>query len=158
MAFVKTQGIQLYMIDGTTVTKIDQVKSISLGSDSVNKIDVTTLDETVSKKYLSGLSDPSETTFSVLLDSASTAHKKVLELAKTKKEGIVFVLGASDGTADPTASGSGSVSITLPTSRTFWKWTGSVGSASLQIEEDNVAKYDISITRSSAVDVQFKTA
>lgn len=154
MALIKTQGTQVYVIDGTSVHEIGEIVNVEPGQDSVNKIDVTPLAEKVAKKYMSGLTDPSESSLSLRFDSNSAAHKKVIELSKSKKEGLTFAIGASDGTSEPTAP---SGNATLPNTRSWWKFVGSIGSASFKFESDNVVTCDVSITRSSTVDFQAKS-
>lgn len=154
MALIKTQGSNLYVINGTEVLKISELVSIDFGSDSTNKIDITSLEDKETKRYLSGLSDPSEATFSVNLDPAKAEHKKILDLAKEKKDGLAFVIGFSDGTADVTGNAS---AITFPTTRTYAHFTGSMGASSLKSDIDSVWKVDFTITRSSSVSLRYKS-
>lgn len=154
MALLKTQGSTLYIVNGSEVLKMSEITAIDFGSDSTNKIDVTSIEDTETKRYLSGLSDPSEATFSLNLDPAKAEHKKLLDLAKAKTDGLAFVLGFKDGTADVTGT---ATALNFPTTRSYAHFSGSLGSASVKVETDSVVKVDVTVTRSSAVNLRFKT-
>ena len=148
MAVIKTQGTAVYVYDGTAVTKLDCITGIDLGGDSTTRIDVTCLDEPTSKAYVSGLSDPGEGSLTFNLDPKNSSHLAALLLAENKKEGVKFYVGASDGTGAITVSGS---VVTVPTTRSWWTFEGSLSSPVPSFEADAVVGYTVTLNRSTKV-------
>ena len=116
MAEVRVQGTNVYAFDGTTITQRTCLTAIDLGGDSTTRIEKTCLDETQSKSYLTGLSDPAQGSLGFNLDTENESHLKMIEWAEDKKDGLQFYLGSSESTAAPTAAGA---VVTLPATRSW---------------------------------------
>lgn len=154
MAVIKTQGTNVFVFDGTAVTQLTCITGIDLGSDSVNRIENTCLEERISKGYVSGLADPAEASLMFNLDPENASHLKLLTYAQTNKEGLQFYIGASDGTDPVTASGA---VVTVPTTRSFWTFTGSVSAPTPSFEADALVGYTVTLQREGAVTFVPKT-
>lgn len=148
MAEIKTQGTHTYVFDGTEVVRLACLTGIDLGSDSTTRIENTCLDETQSKSYLNGLSDPAESSLTFNLDTDNESHLKLIEWATEKKEGLQFYVGASDGTDPITSSGT---TVTVPTTRSWWTFTGGVSTPVPSFEADSLVGYTVTLQRSSVV-------
>lgn len=148
MAVIKTQGTSVYVFDGTKVTKLDCITGIDLGGDSTTRVDLTCLDETSSKSYVSGLSDPGEGSLTFNLDTANASHLAALLLAENKAVGVKFFIGTSDGLGAVTATGG---NVTVPTTRSWWKFEGSLSSPVPSFEADAVVGYTVTLNRSTKV-------
>lgn len=148
MAVIKSQGTEVYAVVGSQVTLLDCLTTIDLGSDSTNRIETTCLDERESKTYVSGLTDTAEASLGFNLDTANSSHLKLIEWAQSKKEGIMFYIGASDGTGAITASGS---TVTKPTTRSWWEFEGGLSTPVPRFEADSLIGYTVSLQRSSSV-------
>lgn len=154
MADMKTQGTHAYAFDGTELLRLECLTSIDFGTDSTTRIENTCLDETQQKSYLNGLSDPGEGTLGFNVDIENASHLKLIEWAQEKKEGIQFFLGASDGTAPPTVT---TGNVTLPTTRTWWSFTGGVSTPAFTFEADSLVGGTVTLQRSSVVVMTPKT-
>lgn len=154
MALLKTQGSTLFVVHGSDIIEMSEVTAIDFGADSDNKIDITSIEDVETKRYLSGLSDPSEATFSLNLDPANESHKKLLVLSEDRKDGLMFALGFKDGKAPITGT---ATALNLPTTRSYAYFSGSLGSSNIKVETNSVVKVDVKVTRSSAVHLHFKT-
>lgn len=152
MAVIKSQGTEVYAVVGSEVTLLDCLTTIDLGSDSTNRIETTCLDERESKTYVSGLTDTAEASLGFNLDTANASHLKLITWAQSKKEEIMFYVGASDGTGAITVSGSGSGStVTKPTTRSWWEFEGGLSTPVPRFEADSLIGYTVSLQRSSSV-------
>lgn len=148
MAEIKAQGTNVYAFDSTAVTQLVCLTGIDLGSDSTTRIENTCLDETQSKSYLNGLSDPTESSLTFNLDPENESHLKLIEWATDKKEGLQFYVGASDGTSPVTATGG---TVTVPTTRSWWTFTGGLSTPVPSFEADALVGYTVTLQRSSTV-------
>ncbi|MEN8380784.1 phage tail tube protein [Acinetobacter radioresistens] len=151
---IRTQGTSIFISDGTTITELGCITALDFGSDSVSRIDNTCLQETKSKAYISGLSDPGEGSITFNVDEEDASHLKLLEWADDRTE-LTFYIGASGSTDKPTIS-TGTVSV--PTTRSFWTFQGNLANSTPSIEQDSLVSYQVSMQRSSAVTFIPKTA
>ena len=156
MAVIKTQGTGVYVFDGTEVTKLSCITSLDLGTDSVGRIETTCLEETSTKSYVSGLADPAEASIEFNLDPVNASHLKLLQYAQGQKEGLRFYIGASDGTADITASGA-PITVSVPATRSWWQFEGGVSAPSPKFDADALVGYTVSLQRASKVTFTPKT-
>lgn len=151
MALLNVQGSNLYMSDGTTLTKLVCVKTIDLGSDSISKRDTTCLEETSSKSYLPGLADPGEGSLTFDLDPANTSHLALINAASSNTQATFYLL-ASDGTAVPTTTGTApNITVTVPTGRSYWTFKAAVTNPVPKFEADALVGYTVTLQRSTKV-------
>ena len=147
MAELRTQGTNVFAFDGTSITQLVCVTGIDLGSDSTSKIDKTCLEETKSKSYIPGLSDPGEGSLSIKLDLKNASHLKLIQWAENRKE-LEFYIGASDSIAPPTVATN---KVSLPTGRSFWSFKGALTPAVPTFEADSIVGYQFTLQRSTGV-------
>ena len=147
MAELRTQGTNVSAFDGTDITHLVCVTGIDLGSDSTSKIETTCLEETKSKSYMPGLSDPGDGSISIRLDLENQSHLKLIEWAEERKE-LEFYIGASDSNAVPTVAAN---AVALPTGRSFWSFKGALTPAVPTFEADSIVGYQFTLQRSTGV-------
>lgn len=148
MAVIKSQGTEVYAVVGSTVTLLTCLTTIDLGSDSTNRIETTCLDERESKTYVAGLTDTAEASLGFNLDTVNSSHLNLIAWAQSKKEDIMFYIGASDGAGAITVSGS---TVTKPTKRSWWEFKGGLSTPVPRFEADSLIGYTVSLQRSSSV-------
>lgn len=147
MAELRVQGTNVFAFDGTDITQLVCVTGIDLGSDSTSKIDKTCLEETKSKSYLPGLSDPGDGSISIKLDPKNESHLKLIEWSEDRKE-LEFFIGASDSIAPPTVV---TDAVALPFGRTFWSYKAALTPAVPTFESDSIVGYQFTMQRSTGV-------
>lgn len=145
MAVIKTQGTNVFARQGAVVTQLACLTGIDLGGDSTTRIENTCLDETASKSYLSGLTDPGEGSLTFNIDSTNASHIGLIDWAQDKVEGIEFFVGASDGTDVVPTTGN------APTTRSWWTFIGGVTTPVPTFDVDSIVGYTVTLQRSSAV-------
>lgn len=151
MAVLKVQGSNLYMFDGTALTKLVCVKTIDVGSDSVSKIETTCIEETSSKSYISGLSDLGEGSLTIDLDPANVSHLALINAANSSTPVTMYLL-ASDGTAVPTTTGSApNITVTVPTGRSYWTFKATLTNPVPKFDADAIVGYTVTLQRSTKV-------
>ncbi|EPK7737052.1 TPA: hypothetical protein R7S05_001723 [Acinetobacter baumannii] len=149
MTVMRTQGTNVFLFDGTAITKAVCITGIDLGSDSTSKIENTCLEETDSKAYLTGLNDPGDGSITFNLDPEKESHLKILELA-TARTPLTIYIGGSDGTAEPTLT---TGTVTLPTTRTFWSFQATLAPSTPTFEADSLVSYQVTMQRSTGVQI-----
>ncbi|ENR2980352.1 phage tail tube protein [Acinetobacter nosocomialis] len=147
MAVMRVQGTNVFIFDGTAITKAACINGIDLGSDSTSKIENTCLEETDSKGYLTGLNDPGDGSITFNLDPENDTHLKIIELAEDRAV-LTMYLGGSDGTGEPTVA---SGTVTLPTTRTFWSFQATLAPSTPTFEADSLVSYQITMQRKTGV-------
>lgn len=147
MAVMRVQGTNVFIFDGTAITKTVCINGIDLGSDSTSKIENTCLEETDSKGYVTGLNDPGDGSITFNIDPENDTHLKIIELAEARKV-LTFYLGGSDGTGEPTVTNG---TVSLPTTRTFWTYQASLAPSTPTFEADSLVSYQIPMQRKTGV-------
>ena len=154
---VLTQGTGVWILHGDTatptLTKVNCVKSISLGDDSPTEIDSTCLDETDTKTSEWGLNTPGEGSLVIDTDPDNASHIALLQAAANKETVEVYV-GWADGTAAPTLSGT---DVTLPTTRTWSSFTAKLRENSPVFDADSLVNHTIAMKRQTRVVTAYKT-
>lgn len=150
---VLTQGTKVYIKTGEELLAMDCIKAIQLGDDSPTEIDTTCLDETYSKTSRYGLTSHGEGSLSINTDPTNASHIKLLQLAADRAE-VEVVVAWSDGTAVPTLV---TKVLTLPTGRTFTKFTANLIEKSPTFESDALVNHTIGMKRQTRAVTQYKT-
>lgn len=139
---MKTQGTRLYAIDPVddSVLSICVVSGIDIGSPSASEIPTTTLCDSV-KRYLAGMRDAADVSFTIDFDPSDANHLRLAEL-QASGDTIKFALGCSDGVAPPTVL---TDEFVLPTTRTWVKFRGFLKDFPLSFSEDSVIKTQVGV-------------
>jgi hypothetical protein len=140
---IETQGTTLYTIDPDTETLIEVgcVTSIDGIDTSIEQIETTCLEDTA-RTYVSGLATPGAATFGINFDPSDTTHVRLHEL-KTAGTTLVWALGMSDGTADPTVDSGGT--FDLATSRSWIRFDGFMSSFPFSFQQNSVVQSTVGI-------------
>lgn len=152
MAEILTQGLNAWIInkEENLVHDMGCLFDIDNGSAPRSKIDVTGLCATVSKKYIGGLKDPGESTWTIKIDD--TASDPFFNSLGFYEGGttLTFVIGLAGGSVAPTVAAG---VITYPSGRTFIHFTGFVSDFKVVFEKDNIVTVDIVIQQGEAASI-----
>lgn len=156
---VKTQGTKLWFINPTVTpeTATDfQTLTCPTGitglSGAADQIDVTCLDATTDRAYVSGLSNPGQVSVPFIFKPGEASQQGLFAL-KTSGAIIPWLVGLSDGTASPTVVADAFV---VPTARTTVGFSAYVADVSLDIASNEVVRGTLTLQRSGAVTPTFK--
>jgi hypothetical protein len=140
---IETQGTKLYTIDPDTETLIEVgcVTSIDGIDTSIEQIETTCLEDTA-RTYVSGLATPGAATFGINFDPSDSTHVRLHEL-KTAGTTLIWALGMSDGTADPTVDSNGT--FDLATSRSWISFDGFMSSFPFSFQQNSVVQSTVGI-------------
>src|SRR6056297_2941262 len=108
---IEAQGTKLYAVDPAdeSLIEVGCVTSIDGIDTTVEQIETTCLDD-LARTYVSGLATPGSATFGVNFDPSDTTHTRLHEL-KVAGTTLAWVVGFSDGTADPTVDSGGTFDL-----------------------------------------------
>lgn len=134
MAELKTQGVELFLLDstdsGNEVRKIVKISGISGVGGSAGEIDITNFDSTA-KEFLTGLKDSGSVTFNFNYDPEAASHATLLGLEGGSN--VRFVICGSEAATDPTYTST----YVIPTDRTTIDFTAGVQSVTLDLSTDD---------------------
>lgn len=145
---ILTQGTELYMIDPAddSVVTIKNMTNFNPGGSPADQIEDTPL-EAKERTYKRGLRTPGQATATINADPNEASHIRLHELSEDDDaQDLKFVVGWSDGTEEPTADVDGS--FTLPTTRTWFEFSGYVADFPLDFTGNTVVKSEVAIQRS----------
>jgi len=147
MAYLKTQGVELFLLDstdsGNEVRKIAKVTSISGVGGSAGEIDITNFDSTA-KEYLVGLKDSGSVTFNFNYEPTDSSHSTLLGLEGGSNKR--FVICGSEEVTDPSYTST----FTIPTDRTTIDFTAGVQSVQLDLSTDDIYRGSATLRVSGA--------
>lgn len=155
---LQTQQTEIWMLDTdespATLIKIGNVTGLGEFGPQGNDIDTTNLDSTAMEK-IAGLGDNGDVTLNInVADQA--AHRRLLDAVNSAvKTRYPFAIGYSDGTNDPTAGASDS--ITIGTGRTFDTFLASVKTFRKSIEINSIVKGTVALVVSGAITTTWKS-
>ena len=143
---ILTQGTQVYMLTGGEIVRIPGVTAFNPGGNPRDQIEDTSLEDTTSRKYKKGLGTPGQASLTINADPQEAAHTQLYDMANdSSDEQTEFFVGWSDGTEPPTVS---SGSVTLPTSRTWFKFDGYVSDFPMDFATNALVSTQATIQRS----------
>lgn len=155
MAVTKTQGTSLYMVTGaTTSALVGNITSFNPPSPTADEIETTNLASTA-KEFVQGLIDYGEGSFELNFDTTSTAHQGLLTTLQAGTSGQ-WLIGFSDGT-DAAPSVTSSAFGTLPTTRSWIKFTGFIKALPMQGGTNDVLKATLTVRNSGQPTYSWKT-
>ncbi|MCH7307566.1 hypothetical protein MMO38_05320 [Acinetobacter sp. NIPH 1852] len=154
MARIKVQKTQVFYFDGTAIIPVVCAKSIDLGQDSEEDVDVTCLDSDEVDTD-AGQVTPGEGSLAVDFDDENSSHLQLLALSKTvPKQTVHWYLGSSHSTDAPTVTGG---VVDLPPTRTWWEFDGYLKRAAPTFEKGQHVGYSFPLKRRSSVQETIRT-
>jgi hypothetical protein len=139
---VKTQGSKLYTVDPADDSLLEICAVSVSGIDTTNEqIETTTLCD-LARTYQAGLATPGTATFEIQSDPTDATHVRLHQL-KVAGTTLVWALGWSDGTADPTVDSGGT--FDLPTSRSWIRFDGYMTNYPFEFAQNSVVGSSIGI-------------
>lgn len=142
-----TKGTQLYFIDPAddSLVEVTGVVSLNPGGSPADQIETTSLTDEA-KTFLRGMRTPGQATMELNADPTNESHVRLHELALDDTvEFLEWVVGWSDGTADPTVDSDGD--FVLATTRTWYRYDGYVADFPLDFATNSVVKTTVQIQR-----------
>lgn len=145
---ILTQGTKVYFIDPVddSVNQVECATAFNPGGSPADQIETTCL-ESAEREYLRGLRTPGQATLTINADPRNASHVRLHELSEDDTVATVeWVVGWSDGTADPTVDTSGA--WVLPATRTWFVFDGYIADFPFDFQLNSVVTTDVSIQRS----------
>lgn len=155
MGVTKTQGTSLFMVTGaTTSAEVGNITSFNPPSPTADEIEITNL-ASAAKEFVQGLIDYGEGSFELNFDTTSTAHQGLLSTLQAGTTGQ-WLIGFSDGTdAAPTVTAS--AFGTLPTTRSWIKFTAFIKALPMQGGTNDVVKATLTVRNSGLPTYSWKS-
>ena len=159
---VMTQGTEIFALapkEGTPgefeVLRVACPTEFDPGSETADDIDDTCLSERDTRSVKPGLTSPGEASLSVNTDPTTASHVRLFQLKKEKIE-LLWAVGWADGEAPPTVT-AGENDFTLPATRTWNVFRGTLATFPFAFESNSVVKSAMTIKRSGALQWVVKT-
>ena len=149
---IKTQGTNLYFIDSAAVVTMGCPTGITGLGGTRDQIEVTCLNATDDKSYVSGLGNPGQISVPFVFTPTDASHQTLLDLHDT---GTIteWAIGLSDGTAAPTIV---SGALAFATSRTYAAFDAFVADIAIDIATNEVVRGTLTLQRSGSVAWSYK--
>lgn len=148
---IKTQGTNLYFLDGTVSTMTCPTGITGLGG-TRDQIDVTCLNATDDRSFVSGLGNPGQVSVPFVFDPSSASHQDLIDLHDSGTT-IPWAIGFSDGTAAPTIV---SGAFAFATTRTYAEFDAFVADINIDVATNEVVRGTLTLQRSGSVAWSFK--
>jgi hypothetical protein len=141
---IKTQGTNLYLIDGSSVLNAGCVTSISGITAARDQIEVTCLDDDA-RHYVAGLVTPGAASFTINFDPSDSTHQNLHDLY-VSGERVKWALGWSESDDAPTINTDGT--FDYPTTRSFLEFDGYISDFPFEFGLSDVVKSTVAIQMS----------
>jgi len=152
MAAIKTQGTSLFFIDSSTVVTMQCPTGITGLGGTRDQIEVTCLQATDDKSYVSGLGNPGQVSVPFVFDPSASSHQTLLDLHDSG-DVTDWMIGFSDGTAVPTIV---SGQLTMASTRTAASFDAFVADIAIDVATNEVVRGTLTLQRSGSVAWSFK--
>jgi hypothetical protein len=136
--------VRLHDSAGYSLLKINCPTGITGLGGAKSQIDDTCLDD-LEMKYKPGMAQPGALTVNINFDPADASHIALWD-AFDSDDILLFIIGAGDGTADPTVN-TGSGIVTYPSTRSFISFDGHLADFPVDFALNTVVKTAMSIQR-----------
>ena len=160
----RTQGSDIWVVAKSTLiadefelVKIECPLNFKPGTDSKDRIEDTCLSQEEYKTYMEGggLKDTGQATFEINADPRKESHGRLYDL-ELSGEDCTWVVGWAGKTKGSVKNIVPTIDVetgevTLPTGRSWNKFSGYVDSFSMDIDANTVVKTTVTIQRSSSV-------
>lgn len=160
---ILSQGSQVYVLAPTKanpatfeVLLVNGTTAFAPGGNPADQIEVTTIADRGSRRYVSGLRTPGQASLTLHFDPNDPTHIRMFELSQENPAPTLkWALGWSDGTAAPTVEGS---SFELPDSRTWYTFDGYLSDVPFDVASNAVVTSAVTIQRSGEPALNMKAA
>ena len=149
---IKTQGTNLYFIDGAAVKTMTCPTGITGLGGTRDQIETTCLNATDDKSYVSGLGNPGQISVPFVFTPSDTSHQALLDLHDTG-DVTEWAIGLSDGTAAPTIV---SGALAFGSTRTYASFDAFVADINIDIATNEVVRGTLTLQRSGSVAWSYK--
>lgn len=142
-----TQGTKVFFIDPAddSLVEVTGITTFNPGGSPADQIETTSLTDTA-KTFMRGLRTPGQASMEINADPTNESHLRLHELAQDDTvDTIKWVIGWSDGTANPTVDSDGD--FVLPSTRTWFEFQGYVADFPLDFSTNSVVKSTVQIQR-----------
>lgn len=146
--------VRLQNSNGYELLKIDCPTGITGLGGAKGQVDITCLDDQ-EMQYSPGMAQAGTLTVNINFDPSDASHVALWD-AFSLDDTLLFVIGLSDGTADPTVNSSTGV-VTYPATRTYISFNGYIADLPIDIAINSVVKTAMQIQRSGARTLHQKT-
>jgi hypothetical protein len=144
---IKTQGTELYFLDGASVLKLTCPTGITGLGGARDQIETTCLDNLDDKTYESGLGNPGQVSVPFVFKPSEASQQTLFDYHDTG-EVTEWLIGFSDGTTAPTVV---SASLSIGTTRTSAKFDGFIADVNIDVATNEIVRGTMTIQRSGNV-------
>lgn len=149
---IKTQGTQLYFISSGQVKTVTCPTGVTGLGGSRDQIEVTCLNATDDKSYVSGLGNPGQVSVPFVFEPSALDHQLLIALHDSG-DVTDWMIGFSDGTATPTIV---SGQLSMANTRTAASFDAFVADINIDIATNEVVRGTLTLQRSGTVAWGFK--
>lgn len=155
---VKTQGTELYVINPLNtdpeLLKMACPTGISGLGGAADQVEDTCLDNITDKTYVRGLGNPGQVSVPFNLIPRNLAHQMVLTDLKDDGRVLKWIIGLSEGTAQPTINTDGTFDAP-PSGRTWAAFDAYISDVNIDIANNEIVRGTLTLQRSGSVDWTF---
>lgn len=157
MTVIKTQGTELFFAAGTPidVMKLTCPTGITGLGGARDQIETTCLEDLEDKQYTGGLGNPGTVTVPFNFHTGDASQQELFEL-KESGNNIQWLIGLSDGTAQPTLDSNDLLVAPSSTSRTSALITAYVSDVNIDIATNEIVRGTLTLQRSGPVEWTWK--
>lgn len=151
---VQSQGTELFLsADGSTVVKMTCPTAITGLGGAADQIDTTCLDS-VEAESVRGFKRPGTVNVPFIFKPMDESHQTLLTDLDESGDVVDWLIGFSDGVADPTIAAG---TWTAPANRTSVRFRGYVSDVAIDIATNEVVRGTLTIQRTGGKTWNFKT-
>lgn len=152
---LKTQGTELFFVDSLSssvaaVVKLACPTGITGLGGAADQLEDTCLDNTTDKTYKRGLGNPGQVSVPFNFIPSNTSHQILFDLQQSG-DTIPWMIGMSDGTADPTLDTDDTLIPPASPLRTSIGFDAYVSDINIDIATNEIVRGTLTLQRSGAV-------
>lgn len=152
---LKTQGTELFFVDSLSssvaaVVKLACPTGITGLGGAADQLEDTCLDNTVDKTYKRGLGNPGQVSVPFNFIPSAASHQILFDL-QASGDTIPWMIGMSDGTADPTLDTDDTLIPPAAPLRTSIGFDAYVSDINIDIATNEIVRGTLTLQRSGAV-------
>lgn len=157
MTVIKTQGTELFFAAGTPidVMKLTCPTGITGLGGARDQIETTCLEDLEDKQYTGGLGNPGTVTVPFNFHTGDASQQELFDL-KESGNNIQWLIGLSDGTAQPTLDSNDQLVAPSSSSRTSALITAYVSDVNIDIATNEIVRGTLTLQRSGPVEWTWK--